>query len=226
MNTLTKRRCSKCKEFKPLSEFHKGKGPLGLRTECKTCHKKDVHDWAERNREKKRATGRKYRTEHLEQENTRAKTWAAAHPERKREIAQRWNANHPEYVREHSKIQSRRQRATPKGQVRNNITRGIHRSLTKGVKASRSWESIVGYTLDQLMGHLEEQFTPEMTWENYGSYWHVDHKIPISVFNFTCPEDIDFQRCWSLSNLQPLEKITNIKKGNKLDGPFQPSLLI
>lgn len=226
MVTLQKRRCSKCKEFKPFSEFHKGKGPDGLRTECKLCHCEDVRKWGECNREKKRAAGRKYRIENFKQENDRAAAWAKNHPERKREIARRWETNHPEFTREHSKIQSRRQRATPKGQVRNNITRRIHSSLTEGVKASRSWESIVGYTLDQLMGHLEEQFTPEMTWENYGSYWHVDHKIPISVFNFTCPEDIDFQRCWSLSNLQPLEKITNIKKGNKLERPFQPSLLI
>lgn len=84
----------------------------------------------------------------------------------------------------------------------------------------------MGYTLAQLMRHLEKQFTPEMSWSNYGSYWHVDHKIPIAAFNFSTPRDLDFQRCWALSNLQPLERITNIKKSDKVERPFQPSLLI
>jgi len=65
-----------------------------------------------------------------------------------------------------------------------------------------------------------------MTWENYGTYWHIDHKIPIAVFNYEKPEDIDFRLCWSLKNLQPLEKIENIKKKDKLEKPFQPSLKI
>jgi 5-methylcytosine-specific restriction endonuclease McrA len=65
-----------------------------------------------------------------------------------------------------------------------------------------------------------------MNWENYGSYWHIDHKIPISVFNFEKPEDYDFKRCWNLKNLQPLEKFKNMSKGNRLDKHFQPSLAI
>jgi len=95
-----------------------------------------------------------------------------------------------------------------------------------GLKAGRQWETLVNFTVDQLKQHLEKLFTPEMTWENYGTYWHIDHKIPIAVFNYEKPEDIDFRLCWSLKNLQPLEKIENIKKKDKLEKPFQPSLKI
>jgi len=63
-----------------------------------------------------------------------------------------------------------------------------------------------------------------MTWDNYGK-WHIDHVIPTSVFNFEKPEDDDFKRCWSLQNLQPLWALDNIKKGNKLEKPFQPKLI-
>jgi hypothetical protein len=62
-----------------------------------------------------------------------------------------------------------------------------------------------------------------MTWENYGD-WHIDHKIPVSAFNFSKASDIDFKRCWKLSNLQPLWAAQNVSKGNKLERPFQPSL--
>ena len=57
-----------------------------------------------------------------------------------------------------------------------------------------------------------------MNWKNYGSYWHIDHIKPKTLFNYSSPEDKEFIKCWSLSNLQPLEKITNIKKGNRYEG--------
>jgi hypothetical protein len=64
-----------------------------------------------------------------------------------------------------------------------------------------------------------------MTWGNYGQ-WHVDHKIPISAFNYETPDDIDFKRCWALKNLRPMWAKENISKGAKLDKPFQPALAL
>jgi len=86
----------------------------------------------------------------------------------------------------------------------------------KGKKAGRSWEVLVGYTIGDLMKYLERQFDDKMNWDNYGSYWHIDHIKPISLFNYIMPEDKEFKLCWELSNLQPLEKIENIKKSNKV----------
>ena len=64
-----------------------------------------------------------------------------------------------------------------------------------------------------------------MTWENYGK-WHLEHKIPISVHNFTRSGHEDFKRCWALKNLQPMWAIENFEKHDKLTKHFQPSLLI
>ena len=55
-----------------------------------------------------------------------------------------------------------------------------------------------------------------MTWDNYGSYWWIDHIKPRSLFKYEKPEDKEFKECWALKNLQPMEKIANIKKGNKI----------
>jgi len=75
-----------------------------------------------------------------------------------------------------------------------------------------------------LVAHIEKQFRPGMAWDNYGISWHIDHKTPVAAFNFTTPDDIDFKRCWSLQNLQPLPAHENIIKSDKIDRPFQPSL--
>ena len=100
-----------------------------------------------------------------------------------------------------------------------NISRAIGESLN-GNKAGRSWEVLVGYTLDDLTKRIEKQFTPGMTWKNYGD-WHIDHIIPKVHFNYTTAEHIDFKRCWALKNLQPLWSEDNMKNHCKLNKPFQ-----
>lgn len=93
--------------------------------------------------------------------------------------------------------------------------------------AGRTWESLVGYTLGDLLRHLERKFLPGMSFDNYGrNGWEVDHIIPRSAFNYNSAEDIDFKRCWALENLQPIWRKDNQRKGAKLSEPFQPSLAI
>ncbi|MDD5095661.1 MAG: hypothetical protein PHV74_14990 [Dehalococcoidia bacterium] len=109
---------------------------------------------------------------------------------------------------------------------RNRITASmaarIHKFLKNGV-SGRSWESLVGYSLDELRSHLEGMFLDGMKWENYGE-WHIDHIIPLAVFQFNDVEHPDFKKAWALSNLQPLWATNNKSKSDKTDKPFQPSL--
>jgi hypothetical protein len=65
------------------------------------------------------------------------------------------------------------------------------------------------------MSHLEALFTEGMTWDNYGE-WHVDHKIPMSSFQFETTDDREFKLCWCLDNLQPLWGPDNLSKGTQL----------
>lgn len=119
-------------------------------------------------------------------------------------------------VKERMKEYYRNRRLTdPQFKLSNNISRAIRLSLN-GNKAGRHWEDLVGYTLRELKFHLEKQFDLFMSWENQGSYWHIDHVKPISWFKFTQPEDEEFKECWELKNLQPMEKIENIIKGNRI----------
>jgi len=84
----------------------------------------------------------------------------------------------------------------------------------KGNSKSASTMELIGCTIDELRIHLESLFEPWMTWENQGlGGWDVEHKIACANFNLRDPEQ---QRaCCNWSNLQPMEHIANIKKGNK-----------
>lgn len=81
-------------------------------------------------------------------------------------------------------------------------------------KSKCGWQTAVGYTLQNLVEHLEKQFDDKMNWDNYGSYWHIDHIKPKSLFKFTSTNDENFKECWSLKNLRPLEANENRRKSN------------
>lgn len=102
----------------------------------------------------------------------------------------------------------------------------VRRSL-KGSKNGSHWESLVGYTLKDLIRRLKATLPNGFTWDDYvnGANLHIDHIIPVSVFNFNSVDDIDFGRCWALSNLRLLIARENASKGSSLDKPFQPSFV-
>ena len=130
----------------------------------------------------------------------------------------KYNKKNKERLLQYKGVWQKRQRKTnPRYRLDENMGSAISRSL-KGKKTGRPWESLVGYTLENLIEHLEKQFDSKMKWNNYGNYWTVDHIKPRSLFNYTSQNDLEFKQCWILENLQPLEKIENIKKRNHYIG--------
>lgn len=214
------KRCTSCKEIKPISEY-RVHDHLGLYCACKACEKK----YRDSRREALKEYNKKYRMIHVEQTKKTSKLWATAHKEQCCERTRRYRKLHPltpeQRVSEAARF--RKRRSTAKGRLASSMSGGMYQSLKKGAKAGRHWETLVGYTVDQLKIHIEKQFLPGMTWANYGQ-WHIDHRIPIAAFNFEIPEDVDFKRCWELRNLRPLWALDNLKKLDKIDKPFQPSL--
>lgn len=76
-------------------------------------------------------------------------------------------------------------------------------------KNGRQWETIVGYTLDDLLIRLESQFKEGMGFHNYGEL-EIDHIKPRSSFDFS--NDSSVAECWKLDNLQPLWMSENRRK--------------
>jgi hypothetical protein len=81
-------------------------------------------------------------------------------------------------------------------------------------KNSRRSADLLGHTWFALKKHLEKQFTAAMSWKNQGTYWVIDHKIPINYYLAQGIQDPKIVN--RLDNLQPMEKIANIQKSDKL----------
>lgn len=101
------------------------------------------------------------------------------------------------------------------------ITKIIHncrRRIQQSVKVTdnkiiTSNIELLGCTSQELKRHLAKQFKPEMNWENYGTYWEVDHIVPISRFDVSIRSERN--KANHYTNLQPLEGDINRKLGAK-----------
>ena len=98
-----------------------------------------------------------------------------------------------------------------------NLSKKIRSRVKDSLKAKRwnkntKFNFYIGCSLEHLKMHIEKQFQIGMTWENYNYYgWHLDHIIPLSSAKTV--EEL-YKLC-HYTNLQPLWRIENQKKGSK-----------
>jgi len=181
-----------------------------------------------RYKDKRNKYSREYYKKHKDTEvyKKRINKWWKKHPNKKKEYNKKYFQLHKKELliqrRGYQKVWRRKNKGRlnffvrkklktdPKFHLNRIVSKAIWEAL-KEKKAGRKWESLVDYSLEDLIKHLEKQFTPEINWRNFGKYWQIDHKRPKSWFGFT-PEE--FKKCWSLKNLQPLEKYKNLSKNN------------
>jgi hypothetical protein len=141
--------------------------------------------------------------------------WRKEHPDKMKEYLNKYHIKNENklkaYKREYQKLWDK----NPIHRVSSRFGAQLYSALRLR-KRGRRWEQVVGYSLNDLMSHLESMFVQGMSWENYGE-WHIDHIIPKKSFNYENENDKDFINCWSLDNLQPLWAEDNLRKSARLD---------
>ena len=143
--------------------------------------------------------------------------WQKDNRDRLNDYHQKWREKNIDKHREYKrKYEKHRKDTDPLYKLISNFRTAIYQVLKESnVEKNGHYFDILGYTPEELINHLEKQFTEGMTWENYGEF-HVDHKLPISSFNIKEIGDEEFMKCWSLDNLQPMWGEENIRKSNKV----------
>lgn len=93
--------------------------------------------------------------------------------------------------------------------MRNRVRLALHNNSKYG-----NTINLLGCNIPKLREHLQEQFTDEMSWENYGTFWEIDHIRPCATFDLS---KIDSQKvCFHYTNLRPLSIREN--RGRRING--------
>lgn len=218
--------CSECGKGKSFKDFYKCDNSIfGVESICKDCKNDGGKARYAANPDPHKLVCQLYYQDHKEEHNQRMISYVndPNHPEHK----EKHRAGVKKYMRENrdkfrdreTKYKQNRLKNNPKLRVSHNISTYIRTSLN-GQKHGRHWEDLLGYTLQDLILHLESKFDDKMTWDNYGSYWHIDHIVGIANFNYNSYNDEAFKKCWSLQNLQPLYGPENCSKGDTISEEY------
>ena len=232
--TGIEKKCLICKKEKSLDNFCLDKSCKDSKSPiCRQCGSEKSKVWRDKNNECLKEKRRVWNGANKDLKKVRDCIYRKNNKEKIKERKRLEYKTNSETIKKRSKLRYEKTKKL-KGRkpimskelkhLSRQVSCGIWRSI-QGNKKNRHWELLVGYTIRQLKEHLEKQFQLGMSWNNYGK-WHLDHKIPISAFNFESFMDVDFKKCWSLKNLQPLWAKENLSKHNKIFKPFQPSLAI
>lgn len=165
----------------------------------------------------KSVADKKYREKNKDKLNEYHKQWSKTNRKELREYHSIWRDKNRTHVNEKTRLwYLNRRRTDPSFKLKCNTRTALWTCLKeRNVAKYRSTFLLLGYSIEELMSHLEGLFTDGMTWDNYGK-WHVDHKIPMVSFSFESTDDKEFKECWCLNNLQPLWADDNLSKGTKL----------
>lgn len=110
-----------------------------------------------------------------------------------------------------------KQRARYNSDIEFKIAQSLRRRLRKCIGSGSIYDQLISCSSSFLLEWLNYnlQFSKTMNWQNYGSYWHLDHVIPCKHFNLT---DTKQQKiCFNWRNISPLEQTLNQSKMHRVD---------
>jgi hypothetical protein len=230
------KKCTLCHKHKTTNNFYKDKRKKSkLTSECKKCakirnnkyrleHKEYFKEYYKKycikNKEKIQIQHKKYHLLNKNKHNKQCKKWKKTHPN----SWSLWYKNNKEhrkiYMKSYQLTHKKERAVYRKNQRKNNIRVRILDSLRARfglifIKRNRSLSTmfLIGCEIDYLLYYLQNKFTDNMNWDNYGK-WHIDHIKPCCSFDLSKIEEQ--KKCFHYTNLQPLWAIDNIKKGSKI----------
>ena len=178
-----KNNTDKILEYKNKNYYKNRDALLMAQKEYTEKNKEKIKEYRENNKEHIAIKDRKYRQKNIKRISERERKYAAKR------------------IKENIEIR-----------ILDRCRKRLYKAIN-GTAKSAPTIKLIGCTVEELLKHLESQFTDGMSWDNYGE-WHIDHIIPCASFNFKNEEEQ--YRCFNYKNLQPLWAIDNFIKGSKM----------
>lgn len=241
---ITEKKCVDCIEVKSVSNFHIANIKRWKYTSrCKPCmakYKKNRY-WANHEVELDKMTASRVKPENVLQRKEYYKKNKSEYIERYRKYmaddekkAEKLKKSKEQYRKNTDKIRERHKRNYEKPGNMEKLRQRHHirkltdieyiikrrlrfrlRHIIKAVARDNfkriSSAELLGCSMTFFKKHIENKFTEGMSWDRISEI-HIDHKKPCAKFDLT--KESEQRLCFHYSNLQPLWKLDNLRKGS------------
>jgi hypothetical protein len=210
------KKCTKCNQKKEYLNFYKKSSSKdGYNNVCIPCRieynnskKENTQLYYQENKEKYQQNSKKYYQNNLEKIKQKSTEYQKNNPEKTKQSYNKWRINNTEYFKIWRKNKW-------ENDTNYKLRIILGNRLNEVLKKNKTYKNsniiqLLNCSLDELKQYLENQFTPEMNWDNHGMIWEIDHIEPCSKFDMNIIKDQ--QNCFNYKNLQPLFKTTEIAK--------------
>jgi hypothetical protein len=199
MNESEIKTCDKCIEPKPIDKYRKYCENSYSKT-CKKCLNEMDKIRKKNQRQKKVETFlakcEKCNEEKILQDFTKLKKFY------KKKICL---SCYPDFLREQKTEWCRNERLT---NINYRLKKSLAARLRNVLNKNDTTMNYIGCNIQYLREWFEYNFTSEMNWENYGSFWSIDHIIPVCKFDLTIEDEK--LKCWNWSNLMPVQLLKKV----------------
>jgi hypothetical protein len=208
------KKCNKCNQEKQFFDFYKKiSSKDGYSNQCISCRKKYniknkeiIQQYYVKTKEQHQKNSKKYYNSNKDIVKQNVNIWQKSNPSLVKKSFKKWRLNNKEYFKKWRKNQWDN---NPNFKLR--IILGNR--LNEVIKKSKTYKNsniiiLLGCPIKEFKLYLEQQFLLEMTWDNHGDIWEIDHIKPCDSFDLINIEQQ--KKCFHYSNMQPLFKTTEI----------------
>jgi len=229
--------CSKCKQKKDINYFGKLKESKdGHRCDCKECRKLEYlsnkkkiniyyHEYYKNHSKEIKEKVNKFRLNNPEAIKERKKIVYYKNREFFAEKSKKYREKNQEKIKntkgiyrathkeQRNKKEKTKRDTNPNYRLMVNLRNRLRSALKRDTKSGPTLK-LLGCTIDKFKKYLESKFDSNMNWDNYGTYWEIDHILPCRAFNLK--NQVEQERCFHFSNLQPMSATENSAKQDLL----------
>lgn len=225
------KKCSKCQQLKEYIGFCKNKRYIdGYHDTCKVCrkvynikNKEKIKQYYNNTKEKQTLQYKQYYKNNKDIIKQYIKQYYNNNKEKIKQThikynqnpkikekhldnIKKWFVNNPNYGREYA---SNRYKNDINFKLKSNLKSRFYHAINNENKVY-SINKLLGCSINELKQYIENQFKPEMDWDNHGEIWEMDHIIGCCSFDLNKLEEQ--KKCFHYTNLQPLFKTSRIAK--------------
>jgi hypothetical protein len=204
---MNKKTCITCKKEFSLDNFGKDKSRKdGYKYNCKICARLIQQNSRDKNPIKYKETSKQYYEKNKQHIFKKQYERNQSNPEKRKQYHDNWLKKNPEYYKQYK--QKKRQ-IDLQYKIKCSLRERIRKALKNNFKTGKTIE-LLGCSIKEYIIYLEQQFDQNMTWENYGVYWEIDHIIQLHTFDLT--NNKMQNQAFNFKNTRPLTISENRKR--------------